>query len=158
MITDNEALNFIKIEKEILNEGVIDFPRQNQFLVLDAVTKNDPKIKFTVDINRKRAILSRCTFQQRVYTSIPLIRLDIDNKPHRNPDGEVLEGNHIHIYKEGYNLGWAYPLNHAIIHQLNANFDLSLFEDLTSHIDTFISFCSLCNITKMPLFQITSTI
>lgn len=152
-MTEKEALNYIKIEKEILEEK-ISFPKQNEFLMLNAITKNKPNEKFVIDINRKRAILSRCTFQQRIHTSIPLIRLDIDNKPHKNPDGEVIDGNHIHIYKNGYNLTWAYPLNHEIINKVNPSFDITLFDNLTYHTNTFSTFCLFCNITKIPIFQV----
>lgn len=126
----------------------------DEALMLNAITKNNPNEKYIIDINRKRAILSRCTFQQRVHNTFPLVRLDIDNKPHKNPDGEKIEGNHIHIYKEGYNLTWAYPLDHEIIKSINPHFDISLFEDLTSHDTTFLNFCLFCNITKIPMFQI----
>lgn len=151
-MTGEEALNYIKTEKEII-EKRISFPKQNEFLIMNAVTKDKPNEKFIVDINRKRAIISRCTLQQRVYTSIPLIRLDIDTKPHKNPDGKIIGGNHIHIYKEGYDLGWAYPLNHEILNQVNPNFDITLFDDLISHTNTFLNFCMFCNITKIPMFQ-----
>lgn len=154
---DEKALNYIRAEKEII-EKKINFPKQNEFLMLNAIIKGNPNEKFIIDINRKRAILSRCTFQQRVYTSIPLVRLDIDTKLHKNPDNEIIEGTHIHIYKEGYNLAWAYPLNHEILNEINPNFDITLFNDLTFHPITFTNFCKFCNITKIPIFQIVSMI
>lgn len=150
---EEKALKFIRIEKEILSNR-INFPKQNEFLMLNAVSKGNPKEKFIIDINRKRATLSRCSFQQRAYITIPLIRLDIDNKPHKNPDEKVIEGNHIHIYKEGFNLAWAYSLNDPFIKQINPNFDTMLFKKLASHGSTFINFCKFCNITKIPAFQI----
>lgn len=153
IIPDAEALYYITTEKEIIQKSII-FPKQNEFSMLDAITKGNPNEKYIIDINRKRAILSRCTFQQRVYTSIPLIRLDIDTKPHRNPDGQKIPGNHIHIYKEGYNLAWAYPLDHKIINEINPNFDINLFQKLFSHAQNFTNFCHFLNITKIPIFQI----
>lgn len=151
----NDALRHIQIEKTII-EDMIKFPEQNEYILLNATSRGNINQKYLIDINRKRAILSRCTFQKRIHNSIPLVRLDIGNKPHKNPDGEVLEGNHIHIYKEGYNLAWAYPLNHKFINQINPSFDISLLNDLSMHGTTFVNFCSFCNITKIPLFQITT--
>lgn len=155
-MNDEEALNYIRTEKNIC-EDRIDFPEQNEFLVLNAVSKNKPNTKFLIDINRKRAILSRCSFQQRVHTSIQLLRLDIDNKPHRNPDKKIIGGTHIHIYREGYNFTWAYPIDDEIVKNINPNFDINLFNDLTKHTNTFINFCAFCNITKIPMFQFIST-
>lgn len=43
-----------------------------------------------------------------------LLRIDLDGPAHDNPDGTVVECPHIHIYKEGYNLSWAYPLQKVI--------------------------------------------
>lgn len=156
-MTDDNAINYIRIEKEII-EKKIDFPKQNEYIILNAIAKSNPNERFIIDINRKRAILSRCTFQQRVHTSIPLVRLDIDTKLHKNPDGKIIEGNHIHIYKEGYNLAWAYPLNHKILNEINPNFDITLFENISFHPITFINFCKFCNISKIPMFQIVGMI
>lgn len=41
-----------------------------------------------------------------------LIRLDINNGSHRNPDGEIIPQNHIHIYKDSEypKDAYAYPL------------------------------------------------
>lgn len=155
MKTD-DALNHIRIEKEIL-EDRIDFPEQNESLLLNAVSKDNSNTKFFIDINRKRAILTRCTFQQRVHTSIKLVRLDVDTKPHRNPDNEIIGGIHIHVYKEGYNTSWAYPVDHEFIKRINPKFNTERFNDITSHTNTFINFCAFCNITKIPMFQIIST-
>jgi len=152
-MTEEEALDFIASEKLIL-EDKMKFPKKDEAIMLNAITKNNPNEKFIIDINRKRAILSRCTFQQRVYTTFPLVRLDIDTKPHRNPDEKLIAGTHIHIYKDGHNITWAYPLNHEFLRQINPEFDTTLFCDTTCHDITFLNFCKFCNILKTPMFQI----
>lgn len=43
-----------------------------------------------------------------------MLRLDIEGPAHLNPDGNEIQCPHIHIYKEGYQLKWAYPLNQHI--------------------------------------------
>lgn len=43
-----------------------------------------------------------------------LLRVDLEGPDHDNPDGTVVECPHIHIYKEGYGLSWAYPLQDEI--------------------------------------------
>lgn len=75
-LTDTEALYYITTEKEIVEKSMV-FPKQNDFLTLNAVTKGNPNEKYIIDINRKRATIYRCTFQQRINITIPLVRLDI---------------------------------------------------------------------------------
>lgn len=45
-------------------------------------------------------------------TNDHLIRIDINNGSHRNPDGEIIPNNHIHIYKDSEYAkdAFAYPL------------------------------------------------
>ncbi|MGM0145318.1 hypothetical protein IGJ94_001880 [Enterococcus sp. AZ153] len=45
-------------------------------------------------------------------TNDHLIRIDINNGSHRNPDGEIISNNHIHIYKDSEYAkdAFAYPL------------------------------------------------
>lgn len=148
-----EAINLIRVEKEIVDER-IRLPKQNEAIMINAISKLNPNHKFILDVNRKMAIISRCTYQQRIYTTIPLIRLDIDTKPHTNPDDEKIVGTHMHIYKDGYNLTWAYPLDHDYLREINPTFDLSNFRNSTSVAEFFTSFCLYCNILKLPLFQV----
>lgn len=53
-------------------------------------------------------------YQLRVYTNHVLIRIDVNSRPHRNPDRELIGGTHIHIYKEGYEDKFARPLPESI--------------------------------------------
>jgi hypothetical protein len=148
-----EAINLIRVEKKII-EDRMNFPKQNEAVIVNAISTFNPNHKFIIDINRKRAIMSRCTYQKRIYTSVRLLRLDVDTKPHRNPDDEKVEGTHIHIFKEGYDLAWAYPLDHPYLSEINPSFDLTCFEDTTSLIENFINFCKYCNISSIPKFQV----
>ena len=101
---------------------------------------------FLLDINRAGSIrISRCTFQERYNVTIALVRLDLDeNKPHQNPDGIVIKGPHIHIYKEGYGDRWAYLLSEISPCPFSNTSDL-----LTS----FTEFCNYCNIGSIPAIQ-----
>ena len=96
-------------------------------------------------------MLNRITYHQRVFTNITLLRLDIDTKPHRNPDGKKINGTHLHVYREGYGDSWAYELNDPALHELWPKFDFStlLQEDL---INKFYSFAKLCNFTNLIMF------
>ena len=35
----------------------------------------------------------------------------IYGSPHTNPDDQIIGGTHLHIYKEGFDDRWAYPID-----------------------------------------------
>ena len=78
--------------------------------------------------------LSKLKYQTRGRKVIVLVRLDIDGSPHTNPDGIILAGTHIHLYREGYEAKWAYPL------------DPSVFRDPGDMVVAFEDFCNYCHI------------
>lgn len=151
----SEYINEIKSVKYYLNTE-FTFPLVNEEVKLGALDGN--KNKYIIDINRKRAILSRCTYQTRIETTIQLLRLDIDNKPHVNHDyNETISGNHIHIYTDEYGDGIALELNDPLLNIINPDFDLNRFnidknkEDILY--DYFEAFSDFCNLKNIPLYQ-----
>lgn len=134
----------IKLEKRITDQFII-FPSANSKLALN-VQSVDGSEAFLLDINRSGMIkISRCTFQERYEVNIGLVRLDLDNnKPHRNPDDTVINGPHIHIYKEGYGTKWAYPITSLTECPFTLGADF---------ITIFIEFCEYCNIKNIPNIQ-----
>lgn len=70
-----------------------------------------------------------------------MVRLDVDGAPHTNPDGQRLTGTHIHLFKEGYDDKWAYPV------------DPIRFKLLTDPGAVFQDFCTFCNIESPPPIQ-----
>jgi len=58
---------------------------------------------------------------------------------HTNPDGEIITGNHLHIYKEGYGDKIAQPLP-------------DIFTNPENPLKTLREFMKYCNITKEPIF------
>ena len=113
-------------------------------------TNNKENI-YDLDINR-RCIELKYTFQTRLNTSVRLIRLDI-NQTHTNPNVslEIEEGDpffeihkkcigkkfdnesHIHIYREGFDDRWAYPVS-------------EIFNNPSDIESTFKGFLGYCNI------------
>jgi hypothetical protein len=75
-----------------------------------------------------------------VYRTIPLIRLDIDGRPHTNPDGTDFGGTHIHRYRAGHALDWA--------ENLPETFDKD--GDALKLLDQFMD---ECKIIKKPLVE-----
>lgn len=86
---------YLTEKKKFINRQAI-FPNANESIKLEG-TGLKTSAEYIMDINRKRCMLSRITFQNRCFTSIVLLRLDIDTKPHCNPDNEVIKGTHLHI-------------------------------------------------------------
>ncbi|SHK55137.1 DUF6978 family protein [Paramaledivibacter caminithermalis] len=143
MLIQEIADNLIIMKKNIIDNDIV-LPIPNDFIKIN-VASIDNKEKFILDVNRKGTFkLTRCTYQERYQTSIPLIRLDVDTKPHRNPDNKVILGTHIHIYKEGYGDKWAFPLDEI---------ENNCFTDLKNLTQTFLDFCQYCNIENIPSVQ-----
>lgn len=57
------------------------------------------------------------TFQNRYNSNIVLARLDFVHTTHRNPDGFEIAGPHLHLYVEGFESRWAYPIEQTDLEQ-----------------------------------------
>lgn len=102
---------------------------------------DDARERFLLDLWRGTIRVSKLKFQNRARKVIVLVRLDIDGAPHTNPDGQRLGGTHLHLYREGYEDRWAFPLDSS---QFSKPGDLrQAFDDL----------CRFCNIRDVPQFQ-----
>ncbi|MGD0221556.1 MAG: hypothetical protein ABSF71_04410 [Terriglobia bacterium] len=96
---------------------------------------------FLLDVWRGTLRLSKLKYQNGVQTAVILVRLDVDGAPHTNPDGERLAGTHLHLFREGYDDKWAYPV------------DPTMFPILSDPGATFHEFCAFCNIEALPPVQ-----
>ncbi|ADQ06578.1 putative Lj965 prophage protein [Caldicellulosiruptor hydrothermalis 108] len=147
ILLEQELANYLIQTKKAILEKQIVFPMVDSSLTLNVVCLDNISERLLIDINRKGTFkLTRCTYNERYQTVITLVRLDIDTKPHRNPDGTVIGPNHIHIYKEGYGDKWAYPLE-----------DFKCFKNPKDLIQTFVDFCRFCNIVEIPTVQAVMT-
>jgi len=70
-------------------------------------------------------------YQNRYDEFIQLVRFE-SKGVHENPDGEIIRGAHIHIYKEGYGDKFAFPVKD--------------FEDVEDVLKALTKFCEFCNI------------
>lgn len=138
MLTQIEADNLIAMRKTFIDFTTVSLPPgsdQTHELISD-----DKRERFLLDLWRGTIRLSKIKFQERGRKVIVLVRLDIDGSPHTNPDGAKLNGTHLHIYREGFEAKWAYPI------------DNNAFRNPDSIQDSFADFCRYCNITA-PSFQ-----
>ncbi|MDO4605024.1 MAG: hypothetical protein Q4B23_03485 [Helcococcus sp.] len=150
MDIQSKYLKNIQIEKSFI-QNKIDFPMVNDYVALELIDSNNDS-NYLFDINRKQAIEIRCTYQTRYNKSIQLLRLDLNSKPHRNPDGEVIKDTHIHIYTDKYATAYAVKLDDPVLHEINPTFDLEKLK--TENIqDLFVAFSEFCNIKNIPAFN-----
>lgn len=101
----------------------------------------DKREHFVLDVWRGTIRLSKIKYQTRGRTVVVLVRLDIDGSPHTNPDGTSVGRSPLHLYREGYDDKWAYPLDPV---------EFANPADLTRAFDDF---CHLCNIHDGAILQ-----
>lgn len=149
-----EFKEFLKEEK-IITDTTITFPSMRNSEVIKARGLQSNQ-QFLLDINRKSMRIQRITYQNRIPTSIILLRLDIDTKPHRNPNGEIIRGTHLHIFDKNDSCGsWAFELNDPRLQNFFPEFDFSRFNEAlkSNFITCFTLFCELNHITEIPVIN-----
>ena len=63
-----------------------------------------------LDFYRGSFELTKYTINKRYRQTITLLRYDNGGR-HTNPDGELFEGAHVHLYREGFNEKFAFPVS-----------------------------------------------
>lgn len=112
-LTQEEANKLISMLKETVEERIALPSKKGgvSFTVIGERRENE----FVVNIDLKGKALEKYTYQGRVKQSNQiLMRLDIDpNGRHTNPapDGQTIEGSHLHIYTEEYDMKYAIPFD-----------------------------------------------
>ena len=124
-------MNLLNLDKYFEEEQALDFPSPGVHLEFEVFSRA-PKQSFLISAYRGQIVISKCSFQTRTgRESVILARLDINGPPHRNPDGIVIEGTHLHLYNEKYGDRWAYP-----VPEIFSNMD-----DLFVTLDQFMDYC-----------------
>ena len=140
MLTQAEADQFMQMAKHFVRPpATITIPPGPDDTYELAGPNN--RETFLLDVWRGTLRLSKLKYQNRVQTAVILVRLDVDGAPHTNPDGERLSGTHLHLFREGFDDKWAYPVDHA------------KFSMLSDHGTTLHDFCAFCNIEAPPPVQ-----
>ncbi len=143
MLTQQEIEYLLQTLKDLKEKQPLTFPSAFDSQEYNIVSE-DRRDKFIIDANRKGYIkVTKCTFQERHQSGNILLRLDIDGRPHTNPDGQELPCPHLHIIKEEYGTSWAYPVPREI------------FNDTTNLLLSFINFLEYCKVkdTNTIIFQ-----
>lgn len=135
----NKEFNYLMELPKHLSQEAVSLPQDRQIGDSIPVMSDSTKDIFVIDTDRRSTIsISKKKIQER-YMNVPeqMVRLEVDCRPHRNPDGTALSRNHIHIYTEEYGMSYAYDLD---------KYDCNLFSNTESFNSLFVDFCKLCKI------------
>ena len=96
---------------------------------------------FLLDFYRGSFELSKYTINKRYRQTVILLRYD-NNGRHTNPDGVLFEGAHVHLYRDGFNDKFAFPVS-----------DIGV--DNSDSMETvFIKIMHFCNVKKIPIIEV----
>lgn len=139
-LSQAEADSLFALEKHRVDEQRWRLPDLGGGIIVPLASPDGAE-NFHLDVTRSRINLNKGTFQKRGRTTIVLARLDFGGPPHRNPDGEEISCPHIHLYREGYNDRWAYPISEQ------------QFSCIENRFKSLLDFLLYCNVTKPPDFE-----
>jgi len=141
MAISQKEYNFImKEEKEFddlsspiqLGPAPIQWTRQ--------INSSSSKETYLLDFYRGSFEISKYTVNKRYRQTIILLRYDNGGR-HTNPDGVTFDGAHVHLYKEGCNDKFAYPISEIGI-------------DETDNMETvFKKIMHFCNVKRFPSIE-----
>ncbi|MBV9499496.1 MAG: hypothetical protein JO138_08980 [Acidobacteriaceae bacterium] len=97
-ISQAEADALISMEKQRVDDKQWFFPEPGSRLAIP-LTSPDKRENFMLDVTRGQIKLTKATYQNRARQAIVLMRLDLDGRPHRNPDDQEIPCPHLHIYR-----------------------------------------------------------
>ncbi len=138
-LTQVEANRLFALKKRRISEVQVDWPVGARVAV--PLTSDDGRDEFVLDVATSSIKLSKVTLQNRVRTTAILARLDIDGPPHRNPDDVEILSPHIHLFREGFNDKWAFPV------------PPEHFTDLSDRVKALEDILRFCNIVAPQLFN-----
>ena len=143
-LSQEEADRLLMMEKDYIPDGNNE-PTDKLKLPISGGKLNisflscDKKEKFAMTIFKGRIELSKVSFTHRCRSTVVIARVDITSGEHRNPDGEVIHGNHLHQYREGYGDRFAIPLPE--------------YFSAKNTLDRVDKFMDYCHITAKPEFE-----
>jgi len=101
----------------------------------------DGKEDFYLDIYFGDVDFPRFSIQLRARITVILARLELDGPVHENPDGQLISTPHLHLYREGKGVRWAFEL------------PADKFANLSDRSILWNDFMRFCNITIPPSMQ-----
>lgn len=140
ILSQSEANNLIKVPKIKIEEAIYSFPIPGRDVKLPLMSI-DRKEEFEISVYRGRIDLFKCNYNTLSRHKVVLVRVDLFDHGHRNPDGQLIVGPHIHRYREGFGDKWAESL------------PLDIFTEPRDLFLTLENFFSYCNVIDPPNIQ-----
>lgn len=111
------------------------------------IISNSTKDFFTLDFYRGSIEIRKYTYNKRFRNAIVLLRYDAMGR-HTNPpeaDGASFDGAHVHLYREGFDDRWAFPVTQI---------GLSGTETIDEVLTGVLQFCHVISVptVKLSLF------
>lgn len=150
ILSQSAADSLLCIDKRVDTANDYIFPHEKKRKLCIPLKSIDNKHSFNLDIFRGNISLSKITYQTRYSMNTILARLDLNSKGHRNPDGVLIEGCHIHTYKEGYGDRFAIALPPEF-----ANVDKT---DMKQMLNIFMAYCHIIEPPKFRYKEFTDSI
>ena len=94
-LTQVEADYLIATEKRKVDDTDWVYPGLGGSIMVPLISV-DNRENFILDVTRSSINLEKGSYQNRVRRTVVLVRLCFGDKPHTNPDGNVIEGSHLH--------------------------------------------------------------
>ena len=114
MLTEAEVRDLINEIKKLVERETIYLPSRGENLQKNAVSTINKHNQFKIDIFRGRIDGDRYNFHARyANTNTPILRIDLGEVVHKNPDGNKISGPHMHVYKDGLEINHAIPFDVA---------------------------------------------
>lgn len=135
-----EADHLLNLEKIRVDDRHWRIPLDGRGLVIQLASTTESE-NFILDLSKNKINLKRGKIQNRARSTIILARIDFGGAPHCNPDGNHIPCPHIHLYREGFDDKWAFPIQSYPFYNI---------DDYWNTLDDFMRFCK---IIKPPIFD-----
>ena len=140
ILTQYEADALIKQDKVPTDNRLIDLPDFGGSIAIK-LQSQDMQENFILNYRRSKIKLSKVNHHLRAPHKTDLVRLDVGGPPHRNPDGKEIGPNHLHLYREGYDLKFAYDVPKT---------DFPNLKNIRKTLEDFLRYC---HVVKQPNFN-----
>lgn len=137
MLTQEEFNYIIALKKEFKENNQITLESKWSRDIVAIETRD----MFILDYYIGTIALTKFTYNKRYRKTIAILRFDSSGR-HTNPDGQVFDGPHVHIYRENYGDKFAFYVS-----------EIGINTDAIEKINVLENFLKYCNVINYPEIQ-----
>lgn len=98
-LDENDVTALLKELKRIISDPYITLPQNGEKIQRDLVSLVNTRNKFSINIYSGGIDKEKYSFHARyLNTNTPILRIDTGDVMHKNPDGKIIHGPHMHVY------------------------------------------------------------